>query len=354
MSPRPFPPRPDEPLTPEERAWAERLRRVGPHDGPSPALDARILAAAHAAAATRPRAPRHRWPAYAGVAASLVVAVGLAWQLRPLWRSPPPLPENAGSVAAPIAQTGATLSADVLAAAEPIARESVASPPPPVPPAARPAASAQRQAKSRPTATATATAAAPAPAPPPPPPPSRSDFLDEAIVEDAPPTAANDAAVASRAARQAESQAAAEAASTSRVRDDARRERAAAASRSAFPAVQADGAAGISAPTAMPMPAPAASGNTGTAARKAITAAPQPWEDVDNGALDRIEVTGTRITVADLPVKDDARLEPAAWIDRIRERRDAGDVAGAWESRALFRTHHPRIRLPADLSTLER
>ncbi|MFQ6313917.1 hypothetical protein ACLMLE_28445, partial [Lysobacter capsici] len=61
--------RPDapDPLSPEERELAQRLLRLGPSDGPSPALDARILAAAHAAVATteQPRLraqPRQRWP----------------------------------------------------------------------------------------------------------------------------------------------------------------------------------------------------------------------------------------------------------------------------------------------------
>jgi hypothetical protein len=72
------------PLTPEERALAERLARLGPHGEPSPALDARILAAAHAATQAPARAPRHRrWPVALGVAASLVLALGIAWRMRP-------------------------------------------------------------------------------------------------------------------------------------------------------------------------------------------------------------------------------------------------------------------------------
>lgn len=74
-----------EPLTPEERALAQRLAQLRPHGEPSPALDARILAAAHAATASAPaRKPRPRWPVALGIAASLALAVGIAWQLRPL------------------------------------------------------------------------------------------------------------------------------------------------------------------------------------------------------------------------------------------------------------------------------
>ena len=78
----------DDGLTPEERALerelAQRLARLGPPREPSPALDARVLAAAHAAA--RPRAKRRRpatWPTVFGLAASVVFALGLAWRLRP-------------------------------------------------------------------------------------------------------------------------------------------------------------------------------------------------------------------------------------------------------------------------------
>ena len=63
-------PYPHEPLTPEERELAQLTSRLPPHDEPSPALDARILAAAHAA--TTPQPVRHnkpRWPVALGLAA---------------------------------------------------------------------------------------------------------------------------------------------------------------------------------------------------------------------------------------------------------------------------------------------
>lgn len=77
---------PSGPLTPEERALATRLARLGPHGEPSPALDARILAAARAglAAPAMPARTPARWPLAMGIAASVALAVGLAWQLRPL------------------------------------------------------------------------------------------------------------------------------------------------------------------------------------------------------------------------------------------------------------------------------
>ncbi|PBJ81734.1 hypothetical protein CMZ84_13625, partial [Lysobacteraceae bacterium NML93-0399] len=83
-----------EPLTPEERLLADRLARDGAGASPSAALDAAILGAARAAASGRSSvhvaaAPRRdvsrarRWPLAAGIAASLALAVGIAWQLRP-------------------------------------------------------------------------------------------------------------------------------------------------------------------------------------------------------------------------------------------------------------------------------
>lgn len=356
MSPRPDPPRIAEPLTPEERAWAERFTRVGPHDGPPPALDAKILAAAHAAVAgRRSSSARRRWPAYAGVAASLVVAVGLAWQLRPLWQTRPPLSE-AASAAAPVPQDEGTLSAEVLAAADPLARDSVANPP--SPPAPQPPL-APRRLKAPPPAVM-ATAAAPAEAPAPPPAPASSHFLDEAVGDEGVPMDAHEAEIASGAGGQAQSRAAAEADSASRISASEQRERAAAASPTAFPEAQTERAAKATAPAPMPSYAPAATAprqhtvRPEISARKAMPAPAPPGAAQDNTTLDRIEVTGSRIRLPDLPVRDDARLEPAAWLERIRERRDADDLDGARASLALFRKQHPRIRLPSDLLQLDR
>lgn len=76
-----------EPLGPEERALAQGLARLDGAAAPSPELDARILAMARGApsrpAAAAPPRRRRRWPLGLGLAASVVVALGLAWQLRP-------------------------------------------------------------------------------------------------------------------------------------------------------------------------------------------------------------------------------------------------------------------------------
>lgn len=72
---------PREPLDADERALAAALPRPHGRSEPDAALDARILAAAHAATQAPARRKR-RWPAPLALAASLCLAVGLAWQLR--------------------------------------------------------------------------------------------------------------------------------------------------------------------------------------------------------------------------------------------------------------------------------
>ena len=91
-------PRSRDPLTPEERELASRLSRIGPHGEPPATLDARILSAAQAALATAPSRQR-RWPAVLGVAATLALAVGISWQMRPRPEAVPALEE--GPAAAP-------------------------------------------------------------------------------------------------------------------------------------------------------------------------------------------------------------------------------------------------------------
>ena len=83
------PPQPPQPLDAEERALARALPRLHGRTAPGPDLDASILAAAQAAVhPARPLQtslrPRIRWVGPASLAASVVLAVGMAWQLRPL------------------------------------------------------------------------------------------------------------------------------------------------------------------------------------------------------------------------------------------------------------------------------
>ncbi|MBW8312818.1 MAG: hypothetical protein K0M64_12410 [Rhizobium sp.] len=52
------------------------------------------------------------------------------------------------------------------------------------------------------------------------------------------------------------------------------------------------------------------------------------------------------------PVDEDAALDPAAWIERIRERVRQGDTAGARASLARLIKAHPGTDIPADLAPL--
>lgn len=87
----PQPPQSPRSLDAEERALAKSLPCLHGRTAPGPDLDASILAAAQAAvrpatAALGKTRPQLRWIAPASLAASLVLAVGMAWQLRPLPR----------------------------------------------------------------------------------------------------------------------------------------------------------------------------------------------------------------------------------------------------------------------------
>ena len=360
MSRRTDPPSRDEPLTPEERAWARRLALVGPHEGPSPALDAKVIAAAQAAVATpvtvasapassrrMPRRHRQRrWPMLVGAAASLVIVVGLAWQLQPLLRTRPSVGE--GPVApASLPRSESTLSAEVLAAADPVARRpgllpapvaasapgSVDSSPPPSPPA--PAS------PPRPRAPATTV------------PRAAPDFGDDAI----PPY--RDFA-GTTAARQAAATVSAADASSARATPSAHQDAAAVSAPHAFPAQQQDGSANAAAKALTPSPpappsAPSAT-RTETQARRASARNSSESSGTDSAgtSVDSDSAADRPPSLADRRVETDRRLLPAAWLQRIRDRRDAGDPGRALASLALFRKTHPEIRVPDDLARLDR
>lgn len=150
-------PAPLDPSTAEERALAQRLARLGPHGEPSPQLDARVLAAARASLDAPPLMTHRsrRWPVALGVAASLVLAVGVAWRLRP-WPpgsttdlATPVRPAAQGAPAAPAPPTDTAPLASEPADAGPTApaappatgdARNVAEPPAPPAPAPRHAA----------------------------------------------------------------------------------------------------------------------------------------------------------------------------------------------------------------------
>lgn len=169
---------PREPLDAEERALAARLPRPHGRDEPGSALDARILAAAHAAAQTPlpPSRRSGRWTLPLGLAASLCLALGLAWRMQvapPQQDAATHASEAAAAAkqASPTAVPGAsTPTADEAAPLPAVAMEKPAPTEAPIPKAATPA----KRLRIAPTDPEESRAMAPAafPAPPAPPAPA--------------------------------------------------------------------------------------------------------------------------------------------------------------------------------------
>jgi len=332
----------DDPLSPEERALAGLLgRRV--EQAPPPALDATILAAARAAvqapaaadadAGRTPAAPartvrvRPRWPAVFGIAASMVLAIGVAWQMRP---EPPPLV----TAEAPLQSAPAAAEAEVAATAQAVESSAADSAVVAAEPASAPAAAAAPTPPAR--APAAASARAPAPA-------ERA----EAPAQAARPRAAQ-------------------------VADD----RAPAA-----PAPPPAPAAAPPAPPAPPAPAaysapapsfaPAAAG--ALKARSAAAPAANTAEAEPDPTLDRVETTSMKLQApprsapgvmrrgsdaglsadaVQAEVDADARLPRRQWLQKIRARRDDGQRDLARASLERYVQQYPEARLPRDLRPL--
>ena len=323
-----------EPLTPEERDIAQRLSRLGAHAEPSPALDAKILAAARAAAAPAPRRLRPRWAIGMGVAASLALAIGMAWQLRPL-------PQEPAIAASSEAEAAAVLQHEPPAPLEP-AR--VATPPD----ANTDAAAGRMQAEPAPAAS-----------------------LPQPMAQDTAPADA-----ATLRAERAEP-------TPLEMTDAAPRAQQSAAPASAPPPpappapVPEAAPAPVSAPTPVFVPAPPAAARTDTDARRhkarnegaAAMRVAVPTEE--RRALDSIVVTGSRVrsddadaetgTEAFLADQPDADQPPAsfdspesrdAWLERIRELQRDGKAEAARESLREFARRYPQHAVPDDLKAL--
>ena len=305
-------------LSAEEREFARLLGGPAVDDGPSPAIDAAIIAMAQSELKTRHNAAsppaadrrlgtrRRRRPlSLLAAAASMVLAVGIAWQLRPLApeRESAPDQETAAQRAmAPAAAEDAaaeSLSADNIAAAKTV-------PPPVVPPAPptrtpptadpAPAGTAHKRAAAgnmaadiEPPLAALRTAPAPAPmiiAPPSPP---------------APPAAM------------------------------------------AAPAMPA--------PLQMPtMTEDATQSFDRQEIRSQRSLLRQPASPAPQDALQEVVVTGSRALEADL--ESDAALPQRQWLQRIRERQRDGDLQGARASLRRFALDHPDAHIPRALRPL--
>jgi hypothetical protein len=344
---------PDAALTPEERAMAERIARASPQREPPAALDASILAAARdaVAAPVAPAAPlprerprmRRRWPVAAGIAATLVLAVGIAWQLRPVDDTQVEYSEAPrAAVATPTPGPGGPRANDESRADDTVAARVITPPAPKIAPAqtgdSESAPAVEEPKKSVPQVIAEpqeapaepaivfdepspmeTPAAPPSPMPVPPPPP-------------APP-----------AASMAQSAPAAEAAtSTAAMESKARAQRSPA---------RDDTATAGAAKTAT------ATGNLAVESGRARTG--NEADAADARSLDRIEVTGSRIErFGDQPLDDeppasaDSPQVQQAWLQRVRQLVAEHHIDTARDSLREYQRRYPDAPLPDDLRAL--
>ncbi|PZS81120.1 hypothetical protein A7X84_12935 [Stenotrophomonas maltophilia] len=326
----------DEPLTPEERELARLLGRRA-EQAPPAALDAAILAAARAAVdapgtdvAAAPEAPRKqrtgpRWPAVFGIAASMVFAIGIAWQLRP---EPPLVPAGETAAAAPAAAEDVAVADQAAGSGSADSAVAVAEP-----------AAASAAPESAPVS------AAPAPA----------------IARAHKPAPAKTAEVPAQAARSMAADAAADTSFAALPPAPA----------AAPPAPPAPAAYSAPAPAPAPASAPAASG--AMKARTAAAPAANAAEAERAQALDRVEITsmkreapsrsapgimrrgsdaGLSADAVQAEVDADARLPRRQWLQKIRARRDDGQRDLARASLERYVQQYPEARLPRDLRPL--
>lgn len=325
------------PLDAEERDLAERLARLGPHDGPPAALDAAILAAAHAAAAGRSsgqaRRGWRRWPAALGIAATLALAIGLAWQLRPLPTHVPARDEGPSQVTAP-AWIGERV-------AEP-ARKAAPAPSPPAPVAAQPMPPANLLSPPSPARTQAR--------------PTDSERRGDAAQRARKPAASAPSPAISREAISREAPVTAPQAFP--IDTDALPPPPPAPPPPVI--VDAPSPIDIPAPPAPPVPSSVRE-VTVFGSRMAAPASTRPpmadtrAETSTNAysAAPAAQVADTaELTIADLPVAADTDLAPSIWLERIRQRRDAGQLDQARDSLRRFRAAHPDVVLPEDLRAL--
>lgn len=370
---------PHEPLTPEERALAQSLARLGPHGGPSPELDARILGAARAAVQAAPATGGHvppsrrRWPLGMGVAASVLLAAGIAWQLRPVHEVPvasevPMAAERsvgvvseepevaAADAAAPVADMPAPPAIVAQEVAPPMPAKVL--PPSPVgraTTASGPARqNAEAAARQEPAPKRGPLALIPAPILPAPPAP---DAAPQAFPADIDGSSRSPQGVVATTAPEADLQeralyrAAAQQEQEQRARFDEPRQDASAKAgeNTTLDAIAVTGSrvksrdrqartkdvvsAPAPTPAAAPPPPPPPAASAGSAQPSAA-----------RNALRRTDLQ--------VPVDADTRLPPDEWLDRIRLRRDLGDDANALRSLQLFVQEHPFQRVPEDLRPL--
>ena len=371
MSPQLPPLPPPEPLDDQERALARALRGL-PASMPSPELDARILGASRRAIAAAPKPHTHRrgWVWGLSSAAAAVLATGVMLKMHTQGRDQAIAPASQAPAAAvalsakvnasanattataasadmQVAQPMATTNAALKAAKEPASGAAA-----PADRAAAKSADAMREAAQQ----------------------GREELHAAKPVATAPSTLGAIAPLDKSAARQgAASNAAAQPSPTSTLPPPPAQSLSPERSKreAALPlesAVVTDHASRMSAPT--PPPAPPPSASAAKAQPHPTPAAPSPEaipmqesgstaDARKDAALERIDVTGSRIGRADEPavlppVNDDAKLPPAQWIERIRARVNAADGAGARESLRRLLARYPNAEIPADFAPLRK
>lgn len=313
-------------LDADERTIAAQLARHAPSGAPAPALDAAVLAAARAATAgdapARPqRTPsraawsrRRRWPAITGVAASLALAAGIAWQLRPMPAAAPVQDEAPAPAATAFRATRDVPPAPGLAAA----------------PAATPATAVPGENPAQVAATAPSSGAS---APPP------ATMQMEAVPQGTPETHAGD--------------------------NDAGRPplppmAPAPAAEPPSPATSAPvDRAPATATSAPPTPVGRATGATAVG-RQALRGAPVPSRTAvaasDAGSAMHTDDEHAGFSDGELddspPATVDSPEVHQAWLQRIRELRDSGRSEAARESLAELQRRFPDLPVPDDLAAL--
>lgn len=318
-----------QPLQDDEIALARVLRALPAGEPPS-RLDAAILAAATDAVAAapgdRPRAGKPRrvlpWlPTWAiGTAAAAVLAVGIGVQLRPpLAPTVAPQAEQAPAHR-PLPESRPRMDIE-------LPEPQLAPPPPPAPPPAQPAqVRSERQAPLPPPPP-------PPPAPESPPPPAPPPTAAVAEAFPAAPVVAEESAAADDDTLDSITVTGTRVTPPAETGDQARRRHQAAYAARAAARAEAERDALSRLSDARQSAEREAAAKAGAAP---IAAAPPVI--VPEVALP--------------PVDDDTRLAVDDWFDRIRDRRAAGDLAGARASLARLRDAHPDAAIPDDLADL--
>ncbi|MFS8136903.1 MAG: hypothetical protein ACMG50_02130 [Thermomonas sp.] len=338
----PNPPKSPHVLDAEERALAKGLPRLHGRTAPGPDLDASILAAAQAAVqpAKPPRVsikPRFRWIAPASLAASMVLAVGMAWQLRPLPELQAPQP--AASAMDVTASEPAVLETEPATSDKPAPMNVM---PPPI---ASPIPQANEQViPSPPVAPQDMPGRDDRPAPaqfpqPPPPPPALPAPSASAVATPAPPTPL--AAMAAKSSPPTESQAGAP---QTQSNQDGMRARTAAPATTANATGMTQAATADKASMADSARSPAASpSRTGAAATDVHNEAAMA---ADAGFVDDPGVDVPPATAASPAVRD-------AWLRRISQLLEQGNRQDAKASLAEFKRRYPNAVLPPALKALD-